>query len=785
MELRCVFRNRGTTQVMWFRSSGEMISNQNSILSNASPDQGSYHLAGSKRRGEYFLVITNVQLEDADEYSCAYTKDNGDMDSRSAFLIVQSPPSAGYPMCSVEPESPRVGDYVTFTCLSEGGVPNANLAWYRNNMARTPITLKISSFRKVLKLDDMNAQFFCQADSPVEDSPRRCDVRPVQITPSVTMNPSELHGLVREELYVSCIRIDKPSQTNFMWFYNDDPIENLADSRRFQIVGNGDTLKITSLMRRDNDATIKCQLQIYKGFMKHASASISVEVSDLNNPVITTTSMLSSEKTDKDVVTSYSSDNANVTDILITLSLQGEGQQVNIVLLIVLLLIFISFIAILFLSLLFFKSVRNRKVTGNDETRGRRKAQRSNLRHVYETSFPVAPVENEAMLSGRGRATYQDHDAGMVDNQGVSHFGETRRHRELERYQSDPAESPTYPRDKMVPTNHISNGAYEIPLTDERIPSSSSSTSSPSTDGYVDIMKEDGQYDEFNHKSREPIHHRLGERGLKTKQDKKHGVKPVLRPVKSEGSIVDSLNIEGTQDIMKHISATSLSGEDETKPRKKVESPKNKRITPNSPPPTHLVPRPNNFVLKQSADSEYSHEIKSGSPSSFDVSSKKSPKLVRPIVALKPAITTPPNQKPVQNSPLSPQKNINKGSSQTDKDGYEIPIKESHQLAKKNKKGSNNSYEYEQIDDVMTSRIADKCLGKSNNKISPSEYTLLDKRTVEQGNYQDLISSTECSSSSGNSISSRKSSHHEYETPLVYERKKQTLDRPVYLEILD
>ncbi|XP_071845357.1 uncharacterized protein [Apostichopus japonicus] len=807
-ELRCSFRNMGSSTVMWFRSSGTMITNGHQIV--AGREGGQYRLTGNRARGEYHLVMDNVQLTDTDEYSCGYAKEGSAMNSRSAFLKVQAPPNSGFPLCTVTPTNPRIGDSVEFVCISEGGVPRAVLTWHKNSNPAIPGKTQKSVWRKLLRIEDMGSTFACYAESPVEDSRRMCDLIPAQEEPAVVIEPKTISCSVGDEVTVTCARTDKTSHVDFTWLYDDEPIDELLDESRFQVLDDGSTLLIKEVRKRDANTLIKCQLEIYSGYMKHATAALAVQITNIGEvpQVLTSAEPKITGDTGYLNVTYDPRVNASEDDYP-----GPKSPSENTPLVIIITLIIVCVVVIIVLGLVYVVHVRKKTVNGceNPNIDERNRRVNGHSRHVYETALPLAFGERQTMLSeneiGYDSTAYHDID------------GEDRIARANDITENDNNCLPVrYHSKPMLTSNDHINGAsapskltvdrlYEIPFTDAPV---NPHKVSPSE--YVEIANHNAGGESCC--SKPSSEHNLNA-AVRIKDKVKEWPpvgkippKPILRSTKSDANLLESSDVKAMARLLNENKSCSNPNLANGKGAKTGDQHKERRISPTSPPPKTLVPRPNHFLPKSRkplpSDSEFFHDTKklNGRVGNID----------KPKVASKPMRISPKlNRTSSPGSPVVPPRPSPKdGPKSTDKYGYEIPqAKSPESLEYQKHLHDDDNYEYEQVDHVPSpsSSCNEDVRGQSNQHVTPSqvkspttatsgstslqlptsaaEYKELDRSSVEwSSSYQPL---SPISKEPSKATTSNGSFHHDYDHPplSIPTVKKQDTERAEYLEILD
>lgn len=261
----CRIRDLRGGEMMWIQvSSGTVISSNERVLAGATPTNGQYIIESNAKRGDYNLKITQVQRGDVGQYLCGYSVGSA-FDTQGAYLEVLVPPSEGFPACSVQPSNtnPAVGDTVHMMCLSHGGVPRADLTWYKNGvlLSDRQVYQEVNDLERVLDLSDIDAVYECRAEGPGITQARRCTTSLALADPMVIIRPYNQKAEVGETVTFLCNRQDKPNEDRFMWFFRGERITS-ASSRRFNIGDYNRALTIKNITAADSGANIKCVVSV-------------------------------------------------------------------------------------------------------------------------------------------------------------------------------------------------------------------------------------------------------------------------------------------------------------------------------------------------------------------------------------------------------------------------------------------------------------------------------------------------------------------------------------------
>ncbi|XP_072167109.1 peroxidasin homolog [Diadema setosum] len=262
----CTIRMKGMTPVFWYRSSsGSRISTDWTIDSAVRrPNGREYLIEGDRRRGEINLKLPGVEPSDAGEYHCGFPN-GGNYVRKSAFLSVLVPPLQQYPRCELpDRTSWAVGQTVELVCMSDGGTPPAKLVWLKDETELTDGHEQINTYKRLLTLGDLQANFICRAESPALSQPRTCTTSITLENPSVVIHPRSYKAEVGDSVTFMCTRQDWPRETRFRWFFRNNPITPTTSSR-FNISEDSRALTIDNVQEADGGSHVECRVTVLPG----------------------------------------------------------------------------------------------------------------------------------------------------------------------------------------------------------------------------------------------------------------------------------------------------------------------------------------------------------------------------------------------------------------------------------------------------------------------------------------------------------------------------------------
>lgn len=220
--LSCTVRKDTPEPVSWaigltIISSGNMIDE-----TQISPTQiGRLSIVGNNDIGEFNLSFSNVQPEDAGEYTCGYFsfKDRIAYFSPTAVLTVLLSP-----VCTYHPLNTKLvpGSQIEMRCQSQNNRPNTELTWFRNGeiLQGTSGDLPVISrtVSRVLTEDDYDQPFTCVENlSPIAYTPH-CSIIPIRQTQKlVHVVQSSETIMVGQISRLTCLTNSQSSELQFSY----------------------------------------------------------------------------------------------------------------------------------------------------------------------------------------------------------------------------------------------------------------------------------------------------------------------------------------------------------------------------------------------------------------------------------------------------------------------------------------------------------------------------------------------------------------------------------------
>ncbi|XP_038072480.1 uncharacterized protein LOC119740998 [Patiria miniata] len=288
-----------TSPVFWYSNSLlEYLTTDDDLIAelrDAAPSLY-YRLSveGSVRRGRYNLRIVDVRAEDAGDYVCGYYR-NGDewITVKTVSVEVLIPPGREFPACSALSPADTLllpGMLVNLSCISYGGSPRADLAWYRDGV---PLESAVAHdglwvyHQRLIQEDDSGVQFTCQATSRALQEPKSCSIVPYRRAPLLYIE-HEHGGVINsgDSATFTCTNQElltpaSGGEAQYRWYFNGEP----AEERRSGVVTeSGRSLVLDNLTSMDDKAVVSCEK--VDEFTARSSASMTILVVSSANPML-------------------------------------------------------------------------------------------------------------------------------------------------------------------------------------------------------------------------------------------------------------------------------------------------------------------------------------------------------------------------------------------------------------------------------------------------------------------------------------------------------------------
>ncbi|XP_065200589.1 nephrin-like isoform X2 [Planococcus citri] len=182
LKLQCLARNsKPPAKILWYKGRNELESGHTNEEKNCQKKNGTNAIECDVLST---LTIKIKSNESSLQLSCVVKHEA--LSSRmfsTAQFVVQYPPETPFIDGYHEGQDVQDGDQINLTCRSSGGNPPAHLRWYRNaNKLEAPANtergrISESSISIVVKPEDNNANYSCEASNPATDAPLSTSVK--------------------------------------------------------------------------------------------------------------------------------------------------------------------------------------------------------------------------------------------------------------------------------------------------------------------------------------------------------------------------------------------------------------------------------------------------------------------------------------------------------------------------------------------------------------------------------------------------------------------------------
>ncbi|XP_071801148.1 uncharacterized protein [Asterias amurensis] len=220
----------------------------------------------------YNLRITNAEVADSGQYQCRATERDGTRRTEPGSLTVVQETNNETMSCSIYPETPTLGQTITFSCIAPRDISPDMLTWTDGTFQIIQPEANLTnehgiSFVKTLAEADNFAEFTCLVGSSFSTTRNgmNCSVTPLAVPIRAVVTPSVLNAVIAGNATFRCRGTAIPSVQRYRWLYGsgDSTIKISKSKGRFSVVNNGDssTFTITRLTAEDNNMMVRCVVQ--------------------------------------------------------------------------------------------------------------------------------------------------------------------------------------------------------------------------------------------------------------------------------------------------------------------------------------------------------------------------------------------------------------------------------------------------------------------------------------------------------------------------------------------
>ncbi|PIK56403.1 hypothetical protein BSL78_06647 [Apostichopus japonicus] len=278
--LQCRVINRGSFSVYWWSvAQSRYLSRDKTFYPEAFNPR--FTIVGNHHLGFYNLRIANVNTQDAGQYHCVIIPVPGKgTEFKPVNLMVRQlqSPHPQSPICTSHPrENVKVGQVVTISCSSEGGVPPPHLTWFHHNrhaVVAGPSSSSVLTYTFTVEGGHNGIEFTCSSSHPTFTQSRSCSIVPFRPPPEINIEPTLFRGFVGSAVNFICISsLGSITEFEYSWFFANHTVN--LDNRRLKIAAEGRVLMISNLLFADNGVSVRCDARNSDG-ISSATAVIRV-----------------------------------------------------------------------------------------------------------------------------------------------------------------------------------------------------------------------------------------------------------------------------------------------------------------------------------------------------------------------------------------------------------------------------------------------------------------------------------------------------------------------------
>ncbi|XP_070551410.1 hemicentin-1-like isoform X2 [Ptychodera flava] len=258
--LPCSVVNRNGN-VLWLQN-GQSVST-NRVVADSYSDR--FSIIGNETQDEFYLLIEDIQLDDAGSYTCAVTGTPSTSYTVTVTVEEAEAPDSGSPQCFGPSNDLNEGDEIMLICSSQGGDPPATLTWSKDGqeVASEPVETQIGvkiGVPLTLGYDDQGDVYTCTSSHVTYSELKTCQLPALQINLipriAVDVEPSILEITEGAQGTFTCNATGDPPVTAYTWYYNSQAIN--STDRRFEHDEGRTVLRVISAEKSMDDAKIWC-----------------------------------------------------------------------------------------------------------------------------------------------------------------------------------------------------------------------------------------------------------------------------------------------------------------------------------------------------------------------------------------------------------------------------------------------------------------------------------------------------------------------------------------------
>lgn len=257
----------GSTILYWSKDNHHLSVNDRLADSLDRGLKSRLSVIGNRTLGEYNLMIENVRRTDVGSYICSYIGfSSGGQTSRPASLTVLIPPRSEFPLCFILAQTLKStgqvdtlwpGQTARLRCVSVGGEPPATLVWKRKNATISSTKTSESIHERVLTPSDNGVAFVCEASSPALKVPKKCEVTPLKILPTVQVRLMTREVIEGSNASYHCEASAIPAVNTIAWYFSGNYV-GLNESERIIVSEDRQFITIVDIRADEDQTSIDC-----------------------------------------------------------------------------------------------------------------------------------------------------------------------------------------------------------------------------------------------------------------------------------------------------------------------------------------------------------------------------------------------------------------------------------------------------------------------------------------------------------------------------------------------
>lgn len=281
-----------STLLYWSKDKHHLSVNERLVESLDRGVKSRLSVVGNRTLGEYNLQIENIRRTDVGSYVCSYIGLSGGQTSRAASLTVLIPPSEKFPLCFILAQTLRTtgqvdtfwpGQTARLRCVSVGGEPAATLVWKRKNATISSTKTSESIHERVLTPSDNGVAFTCEASSPALKVPKKCEVVPLKLLPSVQIRLMTREVIEGSNATYHCEASAIPKISLISWSFAGREV-GFNESERVVVSEDKQFITIIDIRADEDQTSIDCVVSISTGLQSRDTMKMLVT----RKPIIAT-----------------------------------------------------------------------------------------------------------------------------------------------------------------------------------------------------------------------------------------------------------------------------------------------------------------------------------------------------------------------------------------------------------------------------------------------------------------------------------------------------------------